>query len=388
MLKGELLPGSKATWVALTHQGGGARFQKEVLYEGLFLHPSTGRKHAFNRSYLTELADNSNRLGDSGISIPFPDGHKFNARSNIGFWSKFEVKESESAPGKSGLFAVVDVPNPEDASKVGKTITEVSVLIEPAVSLTNGDKIAGPTCTHVCATNYPVIPKQGNFVATLSREGDDVEMDIVALERQDSSNGDSDMQMKHLVASVLGLTDGASDESVKTELTAKLGMIGQLQSDNEDLKRQLVEDVNAALSKSPSDKALTKSEREIALEVQLLSLTQDRSNALLKSALDSAKITKVEHDIFSKLIAVGETQVIPLGRTDAESIDAFDLIGQLIESRDPNSAFSAEPTSRKGVTTELETEKKYQAAQALDFQSRGYNVVWDNEEHTKFHVER
>ena len=148
MLTGLLLPGAKGIFTVLAQRNQNqseVQFEKEILYEGTFVHPSTGKTHIFDRADLEHMAGASNRLvRDEGITVPFPDGHRFDARSNIGFWSDFEVKPSESRPGVAGLFGKVSVPLADDQKRIGKTITEVSAMIESEAKLTSGDKVDGP----------------------------------------------------------------------------------------------------------------------------------------------------------------------------------------------------------------------------------------------------
>lgn len=376
--EGLVLNSGKSKFNSLEPQDSTARFEKEVLYTGRFRHPSTGNIHEFSRSDLEHIARQSNTLSSNGISIPFPDGHVFDSRSNLGFWTSFEVRDSVSRPGAHGLFAIAHVPLASDIEKIGNTITEVSVMLEQEVRLTDGTDLEGPVCTHVCATNYPVIPGQGNFVATLSR--DEGNINFVQLSREVmATGGDRKMDLIKVLAAALGLNPEASPESIGLAVKGVVEEREKLKTKN----AELLAAVNAETSGS-GEPAMTDRERELSREVARLS--QEKSRTLLDAALDQAKITRAEHELLSLIIPIGKVNVVPLGKTDAQEVDCFDVVSKLLEQKVFVSSLSTGQQSTAGVTDELSKKQTSAANKASYFQRKGFGIEWLDDDKTTFNV--
>ncbi len=145
---------------------GAARFTKEVLRVGRWVHPDTGQRIAFDEVELERLAAATNQWINLGNKVWFSSGprpHNADALRNIGFWSRFRVDAGS-------LVADVDVPAAEVAEKIGQTITDVSAGIRFDVNASTGEHFDA-VIVHVAATPAPVIPGQDNFVR-LARELD------------------------------------------------------------------------------------------------------------------------------------------------------------------------------------------------------------------------
>lgn len=379
------IPGCQSAFsvIAGTAMADGPVYRKEILYEGTFIHPSTNKKHVFDRASLEAIADNSNALTrDAGISIPFPDGHRFDTKDNLGFWSNFYVAPSESSPGVDGLYGEVRVPVAEHSARMGKTITEVSAFIEPSVKLTTGEKHPGPVMTHVCATNYPVIPSQTNFVARFDKGEKTEEIKFSLLTRATKEKGDH-MDLLQIIAVSLGLSKDAPEVEVIGKAKEFFSKAEAIRRENDDLRA----DLSRFTSGGKPDES-PETEREKALARENLQLRQEKGLSLLKTSLSDGRITKAEFGIFSKLISVGKTTVVPLGETDAVEIDCFSVISDLIESRDKGSAFNQEPLSGRGDQTAdgvLAQKKKDAASNASYFAKKGYEILW-NEDRSGFNL--
>jgi len=164
--------------VAFSHKGeafasqGLGKFAKDVVRIGRWVHPANGREVVFDAARLQRLAENTQKYLANGNKIPFPDGHSLKAKDNMGFWpGPFIVH-------RDALVAVVE-PTDDDAKKgiMDGSIDAVSVFIEPEVVDPKGNKYP-EVITHVCATNYPVLTGQGDFLK-LSREADELGLDLM-----------------------------------------------------------------------------------------------------------------------------------------------------------------------------------------------------------------
>lgn len=136
-----------------------ARFRKQVVRVGAWVHPDTGEVVRFTREDLERLASNTNRWLALGHRVWFSSdepAHNADATKNLGWWSSFRVVGDE-------LLAEVDLPRAEVAAQIGSTIREVSAGIKFDERSSTGEAFDA-VIEHVAATPAPVLPGQTNFV--------------------------------------------------------------------------------------------------------------------------------------------------------------------------------------------------------------------------------
>lgn len=148
------------------------RFEKDILRPGTWVHPVTKKMISFDEDRLSKLVDQTNKYLKNENKVPFPDGHSTAAKDNMGWWLETRLDPN------GNLMAVLNTSDQEVASKLKNgTIDSVSACIEFGLTDSRGN-FYPEVITHICGTNYPVIEKQGEFVA-LSRDAgvqDDVEI--------------------------------------------------------------------------------------------------------------------------------------------------------------------------------------------------------------------
>lgn len=146
---------------------GSGRFAKEVTRVGNYHHPMTGEKIDISKGRQENLTRQSNRYLSNGNTIPFPDGHKYESLSNMGWWrGPFAQKDTRQ-------YSVVE-PTDEDALKKirNKSLDSVSVVI--VGPYTDPKNVTyDEVIVQICGTNYPVITEQSGFIALSSLEGGD-----------------------------------------------------------------------------------------------------------------------------------------------------------------------------------------------------------------------
>lgn len=179
------------------------KFWKELLPEGIYVHPSPiqdvdlakqmlgagqamvdaeGDVHQVvpaPREFLDQCVSTFAEAKKLGIKVHFADGHNNVASKNLGWWEDMKVLLPEDVRklgveprhDRPALWGVVDVPDPDNAKKMGNEIQDVSVKIVPAgdpeLCKSNPDKtlIKLPAgIAHVAATPKPVITDQAPFV--------------------------------------------------------------------------------------------------------------------------------------------------------------------------------------------------------------------------------
>lgn len=161
-MKKQLLVLAKGDFLS---QGSG-RFAKEIAHVGTWIHPGTGQTITFTPERIEKLAAANERYVKNGNKIPFPDGHSFKSVDNLGHWpGPFML---EKAAGK--FMGVVDVKDAKALEKLSaKAITGVSALIEFNVTDPTGATYE-EVCTHICATEYPVITGQEGFIELAAKD--------------------------------------------------------------------------------------------------------------------------------------------------------------------------------------------------------------------------
>lgn len=151
--------------IQLTHRGakfaarGNGLFAKDVIHDGVWVHPLTGRVIEFEKARRENLAQNAMKYLKNGNKIPMPDGHVIDTEANKGFWpGPFTNIDAD-------LYAVAQPLNP-------KTIEQCSTGEADAVSVNIEFNHADPETnlydevfTHICLTNYPVVTRQKKFIA-------------------------------------------------------------------------------------------------------------------------------------------------------------------------------------------------------------------------------
>lgn len=138
-------------------------YEKEVLRVGKWIHPSTGQSVEVSYARLHALASATNKyMRSSDGRLPFPDGHNFDAKKNLGWWTGFRVHGDR-------LIGTVSVTDEEAARRIDDgSLLGVSAWIEKDVSDTRSNQYP-EVMKHVCATPVPVVDGLADFTA-LSQE--------------------------------------------------------------------------------------------------------------------------------------------------------------------------------------------------------------------------
>jgi len=172
---------------------GGRKFWKELIREGRWFNAKAGFTLQVDRGRLAQWARNFHEMADAGIRVPVPWGHSYDPRDNAGFVEEIELRDG-------GLWALLNVPNDDDAAKVGSTVQAVSVSVNPNF-IDGSGRNWGEVIEHVALTNYPVVTDQGEFIQAgdegdgkraiaLELAPDDTPVDFAAIAEQLSIEGE------------------------------------------------------------------------------------------------------------------------------------------------------------------------------------------------------
>ncbi len=247
-----------------------SRFRKDCIPVGAWVLPD-GRKLDVTAQRMDRWIASHKAMRVAGIRIPFPVDHSNKSADNWGFVEDLQ-REGNT------LYAVLDVPRADEASKLGTTIREVSISVDPNYRDGTG-KEWGEVIRHVAPCTEPVVSGQENFVpiAASGRAGGQGEPDKVRTIfcRKDSSP----MNLRDEIARLFGLSeqDAGTDESVFTAVK------GKVESNTKNLReakeaRDSVFAKHTALEKEVKDlrEKLPKDQPEDSPAVKAMQLRLDR----------------------------------------------------------------------------------------------------------------
>lgn len=222
-----------------------AKFRKQIV--------KPGKHHASNPagdkekveaivppSRLAKWIDNATKMIAAGIKIPAPWKHDpksipgSSSKDNAGYWDKFWQDDNDGS-----LWGIVDVPLAADAEKVGKTVTETSVLVKPTFTDGTG-KQWDESMLHVALVTHPIEAGQENFTPVA---------DELAISMSSLITSDEGFQLADSVETTTqtavpseNISNGASGATVKQalEILAKCGMKLPDDTTNENLIERIV----------------------------------------------------------------------------------------------------------------------------------------------------
>jgi hypothetical protein len=144
---------------------GRSRFKKDIVRIGKWIHPLTGQMIEFDAARLARLVENTEKYRQNVDKqvVPFPDGHKFGARDNMGGVTEFRVEGER-------LVATFEPSGQDIEEKISSgKIRSVSAYIEMPAKDSQGN-VYSEAITHVAATPYPVITGQEDFVKLSAKD--------------------------------------------------------------------------------------------------------------------------------------------------------------------------------------------------------------------------
>lgn len=216
------------------------RFKKDVIRAGDWRLPG-GRLFRVTPERMDGWVERFREMRAAGHQIPAPLDHSRASRDNLGFVEDV-WREGDT------LFCQLDVPRSEDESRIGSTLREVSICVEPEFEDSTG-KVWKDFISHIAPCTEPVIGGQGDFVRVAAREEGH---EIVICRKV--GNG---MEWMKKVAGLLKLEgEDLSDEKVFGELEKRFG------THTETLRRVKRERDNAQESKRQADEQLVELRRQ------------------------------------------------------------------------------------------------------------------------------
>lgn len=147
------------------------RFKKPIVTTGVYTIPGdVPRKVKIDHQRLEHWENQFKKMKDAGVSVPAPWNHSKEAipmssgndgtlpRSDInaGWWDKLWVEDGT-------LWGELDVPQSEDAVKIGTNVKETSIYVRPKFEDGSGNKWED-SLMHIALVTHPIENGQGNFM--------------------------------------------------------------------------------------------------------------------------------------------------------------------------------------------------------------------------------
>jgi len=259
----------------------GDMYEKDLIYSGSFVHPSTGQKFTIDRDRIDRWVTAHQKMIQNGVKIPFGEGHRFDSASTYGYMVGLR-RDGDKAVG------VFSIEDDVAKKKVGKGIQEVSVQIYPEYMDGKGVKY-GEVLRHVAATPYPVIPGQSNFVSL--SEGEEVEIFQLSYNMEDDT-------MDELLKAL-----GVENEA---DAVAK---VASLSEENAGFKTKIESLEKKVNELSVEDEVIEEDPKVKELSDKLEALQAERRKEFLDLAVDSGKLKPEQHELYLSLMVKDENAV-------------------------------------------------------------------------------
>jgi len=193
-----------------------ARFRKELIRTGQWRHPAGDFTLEVTPERMRAWLERFQEMKRDGMRVPVPYGHSYDSRDNAGFLEDLEVEDDR-------LFGILNIPKEEDWRKIGSTIKDVSVSINPDFVGGSG-KSYSEVIEHVALTNYPVVAGQSDFQMVAAHEGGE-DVEVLTLEMTSAHTPDKaehDEAPVEEIKKVLGFGAEVSASNLAEHIRAKL----------------------------------------------------------------------------------------------------------------------------------------------------------------------
>jgi hypothetical protein len=271
-------------------------FKKELIRTGTYSHPDKNWTLKVTPERMKGWIDNFNLMKQRSIKVPIPYEHASNSKENTGFITELLCEGD-------GLYGLCDIPKEEDAKKIGTTIKDVSVGINPNFIDGQGNKY-GEVLEHVALTNYPIVPSEENFQRIAAGRDTTVNIIPLSLVHYESEDGDVDVNTQDVDANnnqlnlntgeevminklikLLGLKKDATEEEVYTAASKMQVSLEASGSSVRELELSItkLEDAQKADEKPDTDDTILQDKRYLALETETQKLKEQVGTARLNT---------------------------------------------------------------------------------------------------------
>lgn len=262
---------------------GGCFWRKEIVHEGVFVHPDDGSIVTFTPARLERIARETNRYLNAVGRIPGPDGHRWDSAATLGWWHAVEFEAATNS-----LYGIVEVSNAATRARIGGDFRDVSMVLSSEEVDSYGN--AYHDCiSHVCFTAYPVLPDQRNFEPLeLSKASPTSTAVYVPAAHTRPTQEDDPMQLSKAQLKAMGLDETAKPEDVDAAIARAFA-------------KPAAAPPSPAPAPAPSSDRVLELSRQVTEQGAALELAKkqlkDRDDADLQALVDETKAAATEAGI-------------------------------------------------------------------------------------------
>lgn len=271
------------------------RFKKPIVSTGVYTIPGdTPRKVKIDHTRLDHWKAQFDKMKDAGVSVPAPWNHSKEAlpmsvgndgtlpRSDInaGWWDKLWVEDGT-------LWGELDVPQSEDAVKIGTNVKETSIYVRPDFEDGSGNKWQD-SLMHIALVTHPIENGQGNFTPVGDESGLAISMSHLTEPLEMASPEKAEEQVS---ANPVGVNEDRENSSngVPALLEALRAVMIDLPEDTNDtnfMERLLVALRQKKASEHPEDKSVSKPPEGAKEQPAPVAMSQENAKEIEASSDD------------------------------------------------------------------------------------------------------
>ncbi len=306
-----IVPSDGDGYVHLARTRSGRLFRKHLLNKGQLRHPNTGQIIDIDDNFVSTLKKNFDDRVCDIVQVPLAGAkneHSEDPERNIG-----EVVDLEITGDK--VYAVIDIRDPQQADKLGKTYLGASAMLSLDYTNTKTGQKVGPTLLHSCVTNRPYVTGLDDYEEILAATTDSSNETVVVLTEntavKEKPSEETEMPEKDNDTTVAEPTL----EELLTTLKTKHNIdVAALQAQQTDAARQaqLSQTIVDALSNAGVVKLTNTDDKKVDDKTVVTAVQELASTHItLTNRINSLEKREAEHEVDA---LISEGRILPAKR--------------------------------------------------------------------------
>lgn len=303
-----IVPSDGDGYLELAKHRQGRLFKKHLLTKGKLVHPKVGEV-TIDDEFLSKIKKNFDDGVCPIVQVPLANAkneHSEEPDRNIG-----EVVDVQIDGDK--LYAVMDIRDPEHASRMGKTYLGASAMLSLDYTNTKTQESVGPTLLHSCVTNRPYVIDLDDYEEVVAATSDRSNEPVVLLTETQTVEKETAKETEMPDDTTETVAEPSLDEllaTLKSKHNIDVAALQQAQLDT-DKQAQLSQTIVDAL-KNAGVVQLTNTDDKVADDTVITAVKElATNNVALTNRLSTLERRDAEHAVDS-LIATGH--ILPAKR--------------------------------------------------------------------------